>query len=68
MVGDNNDPICEDLINFDLFAYCDLLSYEKVAQDDHWLKVMDEEIHITEKNNTWNLIDLSNSKKSIGIK
>ena len=52
MVDDDSDPIGEELMNFDLFAYCDPLSYKKVAQDDCWLIVMDEKIDVIEKNNT----------------
>ena len=51
MVDDDSDPINEKLINFVLFIDCDPSSFEKVVQDDCWLKVMNEEIHIIEKNN-----------------
>lgn len=52
VIGDHSDPICEDLMNFDLFANYDLLSYEKVSQDYYWLKFMDKEIQLIEKNST----------------
>lgn len=51
MVDDDSDPINEKLINFVLFIDCDPSSYEKVVQNDCWLKVMNEEIHTIEKNN-----------------
>lgn len=68
VIGDHSDPICEDLMNFDLFANYDLLSYEKVAQDYYWLKFMDKEIQLIEKNSTQDLTNLFNSMKSIGVK
>ena len=52
MVDDDIDLTSEELMNFALFVYCDLLSYEEAAQDDCWFKVMDKEIHVIEKNNT----------------
>ena len=54
-------------MNFVLFAYCDPLSYEEATQDDCQLKAMDKEIHAIEKNKTWKLTNLPNSKKSIGV-
>ena len=55
-------------MNFALFVDCDPLSFEEVAQDDCWLKVMDEKIYAIEKNNTREFINLPNSKKPISIK
>ena len=67
MVDDDIDLTSEELMNFVLFVCCDLLSYEEAAQDDCWFKVMDKEIHVIEKNNTWEPTNLPNSKKSITI-
>ena len=33
-------------------AYCDPIVYEETASDDRWVKVMEEEIHTIEKNDT----------------
>ena len=68
MVSDANNLASEELIYFVLFAYCDSLSYEEVASDDFWIKVMDEENHSIGKNNIWKLTNLSNSKKLIVVK
>ena len=68
MVGNDNNPTSQELMNFALFADCDPLSFEEVAQDDCWLKVMDEKIYAIEKNNTREFINLPNSKKPISIK
>lgn len=39
---------------------------EEVARDDCWLKVMGEKINAIEK--TWELTNLLNSKKLVGVK
>ena len=49
-----------------MFAYCDLISYEEVASDENWIKVI--KIQPIEKNNTWELTTLPIGKKLIGIK
>ena len=36
--------INEGLVNFCLFAYCNLISYEKVASDKKWIQLINEEI------------------------
>jgi len=50
-------------VNFALFADCDPITFEEAAKDDHWMNAMDEEIHDIEKNNTWELTDLTPSKQ-----
>ena len=54
------------LANFCLFTYCDLISYDEVASDEKWIKVI--KIQPIEKNNTWELTTLPIGKKLIGIK
>ena len=49
-----------------MFAYCDLISYEEVASDEKWIKVI--KIQPIEKNNTWELTTLPIGKKLIGVK
>ena len=54
------------LVNFCMFAYCDLISYEEVASDENWIKVI--KIQPIEKNNTWEPTTLPIGKKLIGVK
>ena len=54
------------LVNFCLFAYCDLISYDEVASDEKWIKVI--KIQPIEKKNTWELTTLPIGKKLIGVK
>ena len=68
MVDDDSDPTGAELMNFASFPNCDPLSHEETTQNDCWLKVIDEEIHTTHKNNILELSNLSNSKKSLSIK
>ena len=60
--------IDKGLVNFCLFAYCDMISYEETISDKKWIQVINEEIQLIEKNNTWKLIVLSIRKKPIGVK
>ncbi|KAK2988342.1 hypothetical protein RJ640_000329 [Escallonia rubra] len=67
-VGDDHDLDDDnekDVAHYALFANCDL---EEVANDDRWVKAMDEEIHAIEKNNTEELPTLPKVKKPIGVK
>ena len=68
MVDDNSDPTGEELMHFASFPNCDPLRHEEATQNDCWIKVIDEEIHTTQKNNILELSNLSNSKKSLSIK
>lgn len=65
-MGDDNDPSDEEIINFSLFANCELVKFKKASNNQHWRKAMDEEIHVIEKNQTWKLIDLATNKRLIG--
>jgi len=68
VVGKDNDPTDEDMVNFALFADCDPVTFEEASCDDNWVKAMDEEIQSIEKNNTWELTTLPGGKKPIGVK
>ena len=35
----------EYLVNFCLFAYCDLILYEEAASDEKWIQAMNEEFN-----------------------
>ncbi|PKI72238.1 hypothetical protein CRG98_007375 [Punica granatum] len=43
-------------------------SSEEASQDEGWIQAMDDEIHVIEKNDTWELTPLPEGKKSIGVK
>ncbi|RDX66062.1 putative mitochondrial protein, partial [Mucuna pruriens] len=68
VVGNDNDPSDEEIINFALFADCEPVTFEEAASDRNWRKAMDEEIHAIEKNQTWELTDLPGDKRPIGVK
>lgn len=40
-------------MNFVLFTNCNSLTYKEVACDDYCIKVIDDENHKIENNNTW---------------
>lgn len=65
-MGDDNVPSNEEIINFSLFAHCELVKFKEASNNQHWRKAMDEEIHVNEKNPTWKLIDLATNKRLIG--
>lgn len=43
-------------------------SYNEAIKHDCWRKAMEDEIAALERNNTWNLVDLPPSKKTVGCK
>lgn len=43
-------------------------SFEEAIKDENWVQSMDEEIEAIEKNDTWDLVDLSKDKNLIGVK
>jgi len=52
VVGNDNDSSDEEIINFALFADCELVTFEEASNDLNWRKAMDEKIHAIEKNET----------------
>jgi hypothetical protein len=68
VVGNDNDPSGEEIINFALFTDCELALFEEAANDQNWRKAMDEEIQAIEKNETWELTYSPAEKKSIRLK
>eukprot|EP00268_Persea_americana_P068892 TRINITY_DN9688_c0_g1_i1.p1 TRINITY_DN9688_c0_g1~~TRINITY_DN9688_c0_g1_i1.p1 ORF type:complete len:612 (-),score=107.26 TRINITY_DN9688_c0_g1_i1:387-2222(-) len=54
--------------HFVLFADYDPVTFQDVVQDTKWKKAMDAEIHSIEKNDTWELTDLPQGHKTIGVK
>ena len=69
-VGRDDDPDDreEEVTYYALFADYDPVTYEEAANEDCWMKAMDEEIHAIEKNDTWELTTLPEGKKPIGVK
>jgi len=49
------------------FINNDPLSFTEAIIGEKWIKAMDEEIHVIEKNDTWKLTNISESKKVIGL-
>ncbi|CAL8991481.1 unnamed protein product [Prunus brigantina] len=62
--GSDDDP----LVQFALFAYSDPVLFSDAAREPKWQKAMDEEIKSIEKNNTWELTELPQGHKTIGVK
>ncbi|XP_074378708.1 uncharacterized protein LOC141720258 [Apium graveolens] len=53
---------------FFLMAECDPVTFEEASEESKWNKAMDEEIGAIKKNDTWELTDLPEGYKAIGIK
>jgi len=68
VVGNDNDPSDEEIINFALFADCEPVTFEEASNNQHWRKAMDEEIHAIKRNQTSELTDLPAYKRPIGVK
>ncbi|GLU00272.1 hypothetical protein SLE2022_176510 [Rubroshorea leprosula] len=54
--------------HFSLFVDCDPLTYEEAVKEEKWQKAMAEEIGSIERNQTWELTDLPEGHKTIGVK
>jgi hypothetical protein len=46
----------------------ELQKFMQASQDDHWVKVMNEELDQIEKNKTWHLVPRPKNKNVIGTK
>ena len=53
--------------NFSLLSFQPSL-FKEAIRDEKWVQDMDEEIEAIEKNDTWDLVDLSKDKNFIGVK
>ncbi|CAL5333116.1 unnamed protein product [Camellia sinensis] len=56
------------LTHFALFSDCDPTVFENAVKESKWRKAMDEEIAAIRKNDTWELSDLPEGHKTIGVK
>jgi hypothetical protein len=63
---DHNEEV-DQVSNFSLMA-CDPVSFNEATKEDVWIKAVDEEIYSIERNNTWDIFDLPEGKKRIGVK
>ena len=63
---DQNEEV-DQVSNF-AFLACDPVDFDEAIKKDVWLKAMDEEIDVIERNNTWDLVDLPEDKNCIGVK
>lgn len=57
----------------DIYQTCNLAilepeSFEQASRQEVWVKAMEEEIKMIEKNNTWELVDCPRDKDIIGVK
>ncbi|CAL8134899.1 unnamed protein product [Prunus armeniaca] len=57
----------------DILAQCNLYivepeKYEEAAQDQSWIKAMEDELSMIEKNGTWELVNIPSDKQVIGVK
>nr|ABA99612.1 retrotransposon protein, putative, unclassified [Oryza sativa Japonica Group] len=43
-------------------------SFQEAEKHDNWIKAMEDEIHMIEKNNTWELVDRPRDREVIGVK
>ena len=57
-----------ELVDFALFADADLEEFETAVKNDKRRKAMDSKIESVLKNDTWDLVDLPQGHKSIGVK
>ena len=60
--------VIEDTTLFCFFAVSDPLSFNEAITEEKWIEVMDEEMHVIEKNDTCKLTNLLENKKAIGVK
>jgi len=60
--------VIEDTTLFYFFADSDPLSFNEVVTEEKLIEAIDEEMHAIEKNDTWNLTNLLDNKKAIGVK
>ncbi|CAL5370298.1 unnamed protein product [Camellia sinensis] len=57
----------------DVYARCNLCivepeNFEEAIKDEAWKKAIEDEIHVIEKNKTWELVEKPKEKEIIGVK
>lgn len=58
----------DDHVDFALFADVDPVYFEETIQDEKWKATMDQEIDAIRRNETWELVQLPESRKTLGVK
>ena len=52
----------------DAMFSCEAANFDEEIKDAKWVQAMNEEIDAIEKNQTWDLVDISIDKTNIGVK
>lgn len=60
--------IGDSITYFALFSDYNPTTFESAVKEEKWRKAMDDEINAIEKNDTWELFDLPDEQKTIGVK
>lgn len=60
--------IGDSITHFALFSDYDPTTFENAVKEEKWRKAMDDEINSIERNDTWELSDLPDGQKTIGVK
>lgn len=55
------------ITHFALFSDCDPTTFESVVKEFKWRKAIDDEIVAIERNQTWELTELPNGVKTVGV-
>ncbi|XP_050890020.1 uncharacterized mitochondrial protein AtMg00820-like [Lathyrus oleraceus] len=57
-----------DFFNFALMVESEPVKMEEALSDPKWICVVKDELEFIEKNKNWDLVDLPNGMKSIGVR
>jgi hypothetical protein len=63
-----HNPIDDDVTLYCQLATCDPIVFEEVVKDKKWRIIMDKEIALIKKNDTWKLVPRPRGKKPIDVK
>ncbi|KAI5338481.1 hypothetical protein L3X38_017752 [Prunus dulcis] len=58
----------ENIAQFALFAGNDPNTFDDAVKSSKWRKAIDLEIQAIERNNTWELVDMPQGEKTVGVK
>jgi hypothetical protein len=58
----------DSLAHLALFAESDPITFDEAIKDSKWRKAMDAEIEAIERNHTWELAELPEGEKTVGVK
>ena len=57
-----------DLVHFSLIAEAEPVTFDQAIQESVWLTAMKEELQSIERNHTWEMVDLPQTKRPIEVK